>query len=91
MVLLNSKEKAALRGQAQRLRPAVNVGKNGLQESVVVELERAFGQSALVKVGFKATREALPGLVELVEAKLDCQCVGGVGRTRSFYRARKSD
>lgn len=86
MTTLSSKEKAALRSVAQTIKPAVHLGKQGLTEGVVVELLKAFDQNQLIKVAFKADREAIPALVAEVEIQTQSICVGGVGKRRSFYR-----
>lgn len=83
---LTSKEKAALRNAAQRLKPAVFVGKRGITPALLQEMGKALESGELVKVAFKADREALGGLVESLEAQSNSQCVGGVGKRRSFYR-----
>lgn len=86
MNLLSSKEKSELRGYAQRLKPALHVGKNGLAESFVVELRKAFQKDELVKIAFKAERVELDAFCAEIEKLTDSQCVGGVGKKRSFYR-----
>lgn len=86
MSLLTSKEKSALRSEAQKLKPSVFVGKQGLQEGVVKELKQAFSKLELIKVAFRAERSELAELVAKVETATDSECVGGVGKRRSFYR-----
>lgn len=86
MNLLSSKEKSELRGLAQRLKPALHVGKNGLAESVVVELRKAFEKDELIKIAFKAERAEMEAMCSEVERLAECQGVGGVGKKRSFYR-----
>lgn len=87
MSLLTSKEKSTLRSEAQKLKPSIFVGKQGLQEGVVKELKQAFSKHELIKVAFKAERSELAELVTRVEAETGSECVGGVGKRRSFYRA----
>lgn len=84
---LSSKEKAALRGVAQRLKPAARVGRKGLGEAAAKELRQAFEREELIKVAFRAERQEMDGLVAEVERLTSSQCVGGVGKKRSFYRA----
>ncbi|MDQ8185869.1 YhbY family RNA-binding protein [Pelagicoccus sp. SDUM812002] len=86
MNLLSSKEKSELRGYAQRLKPALHVGKNGLAEPVVVELRKAFDKDELIKIAFKADRTEIETMSAMVERLTGSQCVGGVGKKRSFYR-----
>ncbi len=86
MSLLSNKEKSVLRSSAQTLKPSVFVGKQGLQTGVVGELRTAFVKFELVKVAFKADRSEIDALVKSVETATDSECVGGVGKRRSFYR-----
>lgn len=86
MNLLSSKEKSELRGVAQRLKPAVHVGKNGLTDAVAVELRKAFEKEELIKVAFIGEREQVEAMSAEVERLTESQCVGGVGKKRSFYR-----
>lgn len=86
MNLLSSKEKSELRGYAQRLKPALHVGKNGLAESFVAELRKAFEKDELIKIAFKAERAEIETMCSEVESLTESQCVGGVGKKRSFYR-----
>lgn len=88
MTPLSAKEKAALRSAAQTIKPAVHVGKEGLQPGVAAELEAAFRGAELVKVAFRAGREELAPLCAEVERLTGSECVGGVGRRRSFFRHR---
>lgn len=83
---LTSKEKAALRNVAQRLKPAVFVGKKGITTALLEELNKALEADELVKVAFKADRDEIGALVEALESQSQSQCVGGVGKRRSFYR-----
>lgn len=91
MSALSSKEKATLRGIAQTLKPAIHVGRQGLQAGAVAELQIAFARAELVKVAFKAEREELADLVAEVERATESECVGGVGKKRSFFRRSKRE
>ncbi|MEM9159485.1 MAG: YhbY family RNA-binding protein [Verrucomicrobiota bacterium] len=86
MLELSSKDRAALRGVAQRLKPAAQVGKNGVSEGLVKELIFAFKSEDLIKVAFKAERDEIPALVSKIEEETGSICVGGVGKKRAFYR-----
>lgn len=86
MIELSSKEKAALRSAAQRLKPAIHVGKNGLTPHLLEELSKALDSDKLVKIAFKEGRDSMEALVGEIETKTASVCVGGVGKRRSFYR-----
>ena len=88
---LSSKEKAELRGVAQRLKPSIYVGKNGITDGIVVELKKFLKTDGLVKVGFSAHRDELPGQEQELEKCCDCVCVGGAGKKKSFFREREED
>ena len=83
---LSSKEKAVLRNTAQRLKPAILVGKKGITRPLLDEMDKALVADNLVKVAFKADREGIAALVEDLVAKTHSQCVGGVGKRRIFYK-----
>ncbi len=88
---LTSKEKAALRKAAQRLKPAIVVGKKGITRPLIDEMDKALKSDKLVKVAFKADRDGMAAFVEELEAKTHSQCVGGVGKRRSFYKKSDED
>ena len=83
---LSSKDKATLRGYAQKLKPSAFVGRKGVNEGLVRELKLAFKTEDLVKVAFKADRDDIAVMVREIEIATGSQCVGGVGKRRSFYR-----
>lgn len=83
---LTSKEKAALRNAAQRLKPAIMVGKKGITPPLLEEMDKALGSNELVKVAFKADRDGMGPLIEELETKTGSQCIGGVGKRRSFFK-----
>ena len=88
---LTSKEKAALRNAAQRLKPAIIVGKKGITPALLDEMLKAFESEELIKVAFKADRDAIGALIEELEARTTSQCVGGVGKRRSFYKKNSKE
>ena len=91
MTPLTSKEKAALRNVAQRLKPAVFVGKRGITPALLEEMRKALETDELVKVAFKADRDAIGPLARQLESDSGAQCVGGVGKRRSFYRQSETE
>jgi len=86
----SSKEKAALRNAAQKLKPVVHIGKRGITPALIDEFDRSLSTHRLVKVSFKAGRDEIQPLIETLEAKASCFCVGGVGKRRSLFRSLDS-
>ena len=91
MTELSSKERAALRSAAQRLKPVIHVGKNGLTPRLMEELNKALNSEKLVKVAFKEGRDSLTALAREIELETASVCVGGVGKRRSFYRDKAEE
>lgn len=83
---LTGAEKKKLRGMAQRLEPAVMVGRHGLTAGVLSEIESALDRDQLVKIRFEVSRDALEQCAREIETATRAICVGSVGRTASFFR-----
>jgi RNA-binding protein len=75
-----------LRGLGQTLRPAVHVGKKGLDEALLKELERALDQHELIKVKFAALKEQRRELSARIAEQTHSHLAGVVGHTALFYR-----
>ncbi len=48
--MLTSKQKSFLRGESNHLQPLVHIGKSGLTESVITQIEEALEAKELIKV-----------------------------------------
>lgn len=83
---LSSAEKKELRGIGQRLKPHVHIGKQGLTLTVSNEIETALLKNGLIKIRFEADRETIKAYCEDIAKTRGCQSVGGVGKTRIFFR-----
>jgi len=83
---LTSAEKKELRGIAQRLKPHVHIGKQGLTETVLAEIEMALTKNGLIKIRFEADREGMKALCQSIPEQTGSEYVGGVGRVGIFFR-----
>lgn len=88
---LTSAEKKELRGIAQRLKAHVHIGKQGLGETVLKEIDVALTKNGLIKVRYVKARkesdqEAIEDWNQKIPEKLNCEYVGGVGNTGIFFR-----
>ena len=83
---LTSAEKKKLRGMAQRLKPLVHIGKHGLTESVLAEIETALTKNGLIKIRFERDREGIQTLCSEITEKTQSELVGGIGKTAVFFR-----
>lgn len=83
---LSSAEKKELRGIAQRLKPHLHIGKQGLSETVLKEVDTALLKNGLIKIRFETDRSTSKTYCTEIAEKLDCEYIGGVGKTGIFFR-----
>jgi len=88
---MTSAEKAAHRSRAQTLKPAVHVGKEGVTPALIKEFDIALRRAELVKVRFAEGRDVLRAQCEELATAGKAECVGGVGRVASFFRAKPTE
>lgn len=83
---LTSKQCKRLRGLAHGLEPVVHVGKGGLSDEVVRQVDRALAVHELIKVRLQAEREERGAWIEALCERTDCGSAGAVGRIAILYR-----
>lgn len=83
---LTSAEKKKLRGMGQRLKPLVHIGKQGLTESVLAEVEMALNKNGLIKIRFESDRAGIKTLCTEITEKTCSEFIGSVGKTAVFFR-----
>lgn len=86
-IQLTSKQRAALRGMAQKIDAIVHVGKDGVSENIIKQMDDALTARELVKGSVQqnssvSAREASDILAEATGA----QPVGVIGRKFTLYR-----
>ena len=84
--MLTGSQRKHLRGLAHRYRPVVQVGKSGLTDAVVGSIDEALTARELIKVQIFTERDERQRIASDVEQRLDCECVGSVGRMAIFFR-----
>jgi RNA-binding protein len=85
-IVLTGAQRTRLRGLAHGYRPAVQIGKAGLTDSVVTAIDDALTANELVKVQIFTARDERRQITAAVEERLGCECAGAVGRMAIFYR-----
>ena len=83
---LKGSQRKYLRGVAHGYRPVVQIGKEGLSESVVRAIDGALDAHELIKVKIAAERDEREQIVPVIQVRLNCECVGTVGRMAILYR-----
>lgn len=88
--MLNNKEKKYLRSLGMNIEPIVQVGKNGVNESVLFSLNEALVARELVKVKvLKNCFEEIDEVAAGIESQADCELVQIIGRNILLYRRNK--
>ena len=84
---LSSLERKQLRGLAHDLRPLLHVGKDGLSDAVVRQLDQALNAHELVKVKFLASdRDQKRAAGAAIEERLHCEIAGLIGHVAIVFR-----
>lgn len=87
---LSSSQRKRLRGLAHDLHPLVHVGKAGLSDAALAEIDKALADHELVKVRFldsggvgKAEKDAR---IDEIQNRIGCGVAGRVGHIAILYR-----
>ncbi len=90
--MINGKQRSYLRGLAHDLDPIVHIGRAGLTENVIKELDTALESRELVKVKLQdgcglTPRDAANQACEM----LDAEFVQSIGKRFSIYRQSREN
>ncbi len=83
---LSSAQRKWLRGQAHALKPIVQIGKLGVTESVLSQVDAALNDHELIKVQAAAPREEKDAIAERLAAGLGADVAGRVGHIIILFR-----
>lgn len=84
---LRGKQKRFLRAQANHLQPLFAVGKNGLTENWLAQLDGALAKRELIKVNLlQNADETTAEVKEYIEANSDIQVVQVIGRVLVLFK-----
>jgi len=83
---LTSAQRKRLRGLAHDLRPLVLLGKEGLTEAALSQIDRELAQHELIKVRFLSLKEEKRTAAREIESRLGCALAGLVGHVAIYYR-----
>ena len=88
--MLTGKQRAYLKGLAMDLQPAVYIGKAGITDTVIKEIDDYLTAHKLVKVKVQEGAETQPKeAANVTTAKLNAEYVQSMGRRFVLYRASK--
>jgi RNA-binding protein len=85
-IKLKGSQRKWLRGQAHSLKPVVQIGRNGLTEGTLREIDFALDVHELIKVQATATKDEKQELARQIQEKLGAETVGLIGHILILYR-----
>ncbi len=85
--MMNSKERANLRAEAQRLSPLVHVGHSGVTDAIVKTMDDVLRTRELVKVDISRNLEApIREIAGAIAEATGSEVVQVIGRKATLYR-----
>ncbi|MBO0461162.1 MULTISPECIES: ribosome assembly RNA-binding protein YhbY [unclassified Enterococcus] len=85
---LRGKQKRFLRSQAHHLQPIFQIGKGGVNEAMIVQIEEALEKRELIKVSLlQNTDEIAEDVAQVLEQAIACEVVQIIGRVLVLYKA----
>ena len=89
---MTSKQRAYLRGLANRLTPILQIGKSGLSENLIKQIDDALEARELIKITVLETApEDIKSLGNEISEQTNSVFVQSIGSKITLYRARKKD
>jgi RNA-binding protein len=83
---LKGSQRKWLRGQAHSLKPVLQVGRNGLTEGLLREIDLALDSHELIKIQAVAPKNEKQDLARQIQAELGAETVGLIGHILILYR-----
>ena len=88
--MITSKQRSFLRGMAHDLEPTVYIGKSGLTENIIKEMETGLETRELVKVKLQEGCDLTPkDVANELAGRLRAEYVQAIGRKFTLYRQSK--
>lgn len=89
---LRGKQKRFLRSQAHHLQPIFQIGKGGINEAMIVQIEEALEKRELIKVSLlQNTDEIADDVAQVLEQAIACDVVQIIGRVLVLYKASSKE
>ena len=85
--MLNSKDRAKLRGMANTIQPIFQVGKGGTSENLIIQLTDALEARELIKITVLQNSDETPReIAEAIADEVSCDVVQVVGSKITLYK-----
>lgn len=88
--MLTSKQRAYLRGLANTLNPIFQIGKNGIDEAFLKQVDDALEARELIKINVLENSDFTPREAsDVICEKLNCEGIQAIGKKLVLYRKSK--
>lgn len=89
---ITSKERKYLSGLGQKIEPIFQIGKNGLTDKQIEEIDKALEARELIKISIlQNSDEDINEITDILCKKLKAEPISKVGRKLVIYRYSKKD
>ena len=86
MIKLTSSQRSYLRAQAHHLEPMVYIGKNGVNDGALKNMDQALESRELIKIKFRDFKDEKISLTEHISTLLHCHVLGIIGHAVILFR-----
>lgn len=84
---LRGKQKRFLRSQAHHLQPIFQIGKGGLNDAMIIQINEALEKRELIKVTLlQNTDEIAEAVARSLEAEIHCNIIQIIGRVLVLFK-----
>lgn len=86
MTTLTGSQRKWLRGQAHSLKPIVQIGRQGLTEGTIRQVDEALDAHELIKVQAAVPREEKEEIANRLASEVEAEVAGRIGHIIILYR-----
>ncbi len=83
---LSSSQRKRLRAEAHKLKPVVQLGKSGITDAFIAEVNSALNAHELIKLKFICHKEVRQSLTDEIELRSASSSAGSIGNCLIIYR-----
>jgi RNA-binding protein len=91
--MITSRERAIIKSKSNTLKPSVNIGKGGLSDNIIEEIETVLFHNEIAKINvLKSCQSTAQELLEQVCERIGCESISQLGNKFVVYkRSDKKD
>lgn len=89
---MTSKQRAYIRGLANRLSPIFQIGKNGISENLIKQIDDALEAREIIKINVLETSpDDISEIANIIAQKTKSEIIQILGNKITLFRMRKKD